>query len=291
MKTKIDDKLRFKLLITTAGSGAGYYLVRCAKALGVKTVMAGDTNPAHLVAASALADRFFRLPPAKDPQFKDHMIDLLRKHSVDFWIPILDEEIIEAAHISLSNHKLSTVVHTQNIEASGLCFDKLKMASWLEQNGFATPLTLPILNAKWQSAGWFVKPRFGRGSHGTGILNNKKDFEAAKKASPESLVQEIARLPELTVDVYVPVTGSGVRAMCRERIEVKSGVCTKARVHYDAGLEKTAHRLAEGLKLAGGFCFQVLSSKSGQWVITDINPGRAQARPCRPPSDLMLARH
>ncbi len=272
MKKGNKSKLRFTLLITTAGSGTGYYLVRCARKLGVGTVIAGDTNPAKLVPASVLADKFFGMPPAADSNFIDGMISLLREHSVDFWIPVLDEEIIEASRLAESNTDLPTVIHTQKIQTAELCFDKLKMAAWLEQNGFATPRTLPIQAATWQPDGWFVKPRFGRGSVGASICKNKEDFIAAKKASPESLAQEIVYPPELTVDVYAPLRGGKVLAMCRERIEVKSGVCTKARVFYNAGLERTAQRLVEGLKLCGGFCFQVLSSKQGKCVITDINP-------------------
>src|SRR5579863_9733670 len=103
MSGEIKDGLRLTLLITTTGSGTGYYLVRCARKMGVRTLIAGDTNPAELVASSALADRFFRLPPAADSGFKDHMNTLLRKYSVDFWIPILDEEIIEASRLAELN--------------------------------------------------------------------------------------------------------------------------------------------------------------------------------------------
>jgi carbamoylphosphate synthase large subunit len=264
--------LRFTLLITTSGSGTGYYLVRCARNLGVGTIIAGDTNPVHLVASSALAHKFFQVPPAADSRFKACMISLLREHSVDFWIPVLDEEIIEASRIANANNDLATVIHTQEIKTAELCFDKLKMAPWLERNGFDTLRTELFRDAKWRPDGWFAKPRFGRGSVGAGVLRTKTEFMAAKRAASELVAQEIAGPTELTIDAYAPIRSGQVRAMCRERIEVKSGVCTKARAYYDAELERTAQRLAEKLSLRGGFCFQVLSSKQGKWLITDINP-------------------
>jgi carbamoylphosphate synthase large subunit len=272
MKTAHRDSFKFTLLITTSGSGTGYYLVKCARKLGVRTIIAGDTNPVHLVASTALADKFIQLPPAADASFKERIKTVLREHKVDFWIPVLDEEIIEAARLAGTINGLSTVIHTQATQAAELCFDKLKMASWLDQHGFNTPRTQVIKEANWTAEGWFAKPRFGRGSVGATTLNSRNEFIKAKRTCPDLVVQEIACTPELTVDAFAPLRSGKVQAMCRERIEVKSGVCTKARVFYDAQHERTAQRLSSELNLRGGFCFQMLASKRGKWLITDINP-------------------
>jgi carbamoylphosphate synthase large subunit len=272
MRKRSTNAFQFTLLITTSGSGTGYYLVKCARKLGVRTVIAGDTNPAHLVASAALADKFIQVPPAAEAGFKDRMKTVLREHSVDFWIPVLDEEIIEASRLASSVKDLQTLIHTQETQAAELCFDKLKMASWLQDHDFDTPQTKAIQRAAWRPGGWFAKPRFGRGSVGTAILDSKEKFIEAKQTSADVLAQEIACPPELTIDAFAPLRSGKARAMCRERIEVKSGVCTKARVFYDAQHERTAQRLAAALNLRGGFCFQMMSSKRGKWLITDINP-------------------
>ena len=174
-----------------------------------------------------MADKFFQVPPAADPLFKDSMTKLLSKHAVDFWIPVLDEEIIEASRLAMSASAPSTVIHTQEIKTAELCFDKLKMAAWLEQNGFDTPRTEPLRTAIWRAGGLFVKPRFGRGSVGAGLVKTRADFLMAKRSTGDLLAQEVANAPELTVDVFAPLRTGKVRAMCRERLEVKSGVCTE----------------------------------------------------------------
>ena len=266
------NKLKSTLLVTTVGSGAGYFLVESALQLGVQTVIAGDTNPAELVYASALVRKYFTLPEAVDPRFAEHMVGLLRENAVKFWIPILDEEIIAAAKIREAHPDLPTFIQAPSAQTAELCFDKLKIAEWLGKNALPTPFTQPIETATWRTEGWFIKPRFGRGSVGTMFCQNEEQFNAVRHESSPLLVQVPAFQPEVTVDAYAPLRGGSLRAICRQRLETKSGVCTKALVYYDQQLEQMSQKLADGLGLRGGFCFQVMADQQGRWVITDINP-------------------
>ena len=65
--------------------------------------------------------------------------------------------------------------------------------------------------------------------------------------------------------------GGPVQAVCRERLEVKAGVCTKARVFTDPQIGDLAERLGAGLGLEGAFCFQVMRDAARGWVVTDVN--------------------
>ena len=91
-----------------------------------------------------------------------------------------------------------------------------------------------------------------------------------EQLSSHWLVQEVCRPPELTVEVYN--SEGTLCSLCRERLEVKSGVCTKARVFRDAELTRLAENLARNLQLPVAFCFQVMKNSAGKWVITDVNP-------------------
>ncbi len=84
------------------------------------------------------------------------------------------------------------------------------------------------------------------------------------------VVQEICHAPEVTVEVFN--ARGEVRTLCRERLEVKEGVCTKARLWRDAELSRLAGQLCQALSLPVAFCFQVMKNAANQWVITDLNP-------------------
>jgi len=84
------------------------------------------------------------------------------------------------------------------------------------------------------------------------------------------LIQSECEKPEITIDVCYDRNRNYFSYVCRERIETKSGVCTKAKLFYDKKLEGIAFTLADKLKLSA-FCFQVMKYK-GEWAVTDINP-------------------
>jgi predicted ATP-grasp superfamily ATP-dependent carboligase len=77
--------------------------------------------------------------------------------------------------------------------------------------------------------------------------------------------------PEITIDAFRAADGAFFRCACRERVEVKAGVCTKARVHDDPELLALARAIADRLPLRGTFCVQVMRDAAGAWRVTDIN--------------------
>jgi len=84
------------------------------------------------------------------------------------------------------------------------------------------------------------------------------------------IMQEYCDIPEITIDVHYSEEFNFFAYACRERIETKSGVCTKARIFNDPVLGEMALNLAKNLNLSS-FCFQVMNLKN-EFVITDINP-------------------
>ena len=67
-------------------------------------------------------------------------------------------------------------------------------------------------------------------------------------------------------------TGSRDCAPVRERVETKSGVCTKARIAPNPTMQDMAERLARGYGLRTPFCFQAMSDGAARLAVTDINP-------------------
>ncbi|HEX3720174.1 MAG TPA: ATP-grasp domain-containing protein [Verrucomicrobiae bacterium] len=226
-----------------------------------------------MVAAALFSEAFISMPLAADPNFSASLVQLLRKNRVSLWIPILDEEIVHGARLSESANRGICRIQAPSVAVAQLCFDKLEMGRWLNKNGIPTPETSPLCSVSWRKSGWFVKPRRGRGSDGARLLFDRATFDAVQHSSEDLIAQPVCKKPEVTIDVFISQNGRMIRALCRERIEIKAGVCTKARVFRDDELESLARQLGIGLNLRGAFCFQVLRDPSGKkWTVTDVNP-------------------
>jgi carbamoylphosphate synthase large subunit len=226
------------------------------------------------VAAAALADEFEQVPAVADEAFPDHVAEALARHGADTYAPILDAEIVAAARLRDEGRlPPGLVTLAPSAEVAALCLDKLEMARWLEREGLPTPPTDAAPTARWDPAGVVVKPRTGFGSAGVAVVDEEDDLaRAVERAGGDAIVQRRCEGPEVTVDAFRG-RDDRIRAVCRERVEVKAGVSTKARVFDDPEIEELARALAEGLDLRGASCFQLMRAPGrGRWEVTDVNP-------------------
>ena len=235
-------------------------------------VTAADSNPPQLVAAGALADAALQVPYTSDPAFPDLLVRELGERATDTYVPIHDAEILLAARMLAAGRlPKDLTLRAPSLAVAERCWDKLAMARWLHDAGLPTPATWDSAEAPWDPAGRFVKPRQGVGSVGARVVRDEAEFELLR-GDDGLVVQELCSPPEVTIDVFAPRSGADVRVVCRERIEVKTGVATKARVYEDAESADLAARLVGALPLPGLSCFQVMRDADGGWTITDVNP-------------------
>jgi carbamoylphosphate synthase large subunit len=230
-----------------------------------------DTNPGHLVSGSLLADAFEQVPPSIEPRFSDLLPEIIVRYGVDTYMPLIDTEIVLSTHLREEGVIPAQVhVFAPSLKATECCVDKLLAHRLFEAYDLPTPSTYKIGDQP-SSESWFMKPRRGFGSRGAHQIASDKIDQLTEQECKENLLQEICSGPEVTVDVFRAGMRKLFRAVCRERIETKAGVCTKARVHSDESLELIAARLGDVLDIQGGFCFQVMHRRNGTRAITDIN--------------------
>ena len=239
---------------------------------GLRLVTA-DTNPRELVAASADADAFERVPAAADPAFAAAFAAATARHRVDTWIPVHDVEIVVAAE-ARANGTLPAGIVTTAPEAAParLCWDKLAVAEALAAAGIGSPATLRGDAAGAWRGPCMVKPRNGVGSHGARLLDGPH-LRTPEEASDAFVLQELCDAPEVTIDAFRAARDGWFAAACRERIDVRAGIATRCRVFPDAELEQLALRVAEAVGLTGVFCLQAMRSRThDRWLVTDVNP-------------------
>ncbi len=237
------------------------------------TVVVHDSNPPRRVAATKIADTAEQAPRVTDAGFVDFIVGWMRRHAVNVYFPVLDDEIALIARLSEDGCLPEDLVAcVPSARVSKLCIDKLEIAEWLRSRGLASPRTVLATEAVWDGIPRFAKERRGYGSRSTYVLDTEEQLRSLPDPSG-LVVQDRCVGPEVTVDCFRSADGGIVIGLCRERLEVKAGVCTKARVYEDAGLVQLAREIANELPLVGGFCVQMMTSAiAGGWTVTDVNP-------------------
>jgi carbamoyl-phosphate synthase large subunit len=245
-------------------------------------VIVMDTNPRHLVTSSLIADDFFQVSPFRNESFVLEVLSLIQSEGVDYYLPLFPEEMLLAADIREQGRlPVGTRVLVPCLETCRITTDKYLTAEWLRRNGLPTPHTA-LGMPTFVSESYCIKPRMGVGSHGfrrVSAAELKLIFssgQASHDTADGVIVQEQCLPPEITVDVFSAAESVTSHVLCRERLEVKSGVSTKVRIFRNDELSELANNLATALGLTGVFCFQVMRGSQG-WCVLDINtrPGAA----------------
>lgn len=277
------------VLIGAAGTGTSFAIATRLRATwgGEVRLVGMDTNPPELVTTSLLCDGFHTVPRADDAAFAIALEGIFEAEAPTTYIPILNDEIALASSLLPLESGIDIVAPAADM--AELSRDKLQLADRLGEWGVAAAKTcLPEDRAG--KGPWFMKPRNGFGSRSAHVV----DAGFLKGAAPDDLggmiLQEVCSPPEVTVDSFFDAaTGKG-RALCRERLETKAGVCTKARVFEDRRLSDMAARIGDALGQRGTICFQVMDAGDG-WTVTDLNlrPGAGTAMTCAAGFDVLSA--
>jgi carbamoylphosphate synthase large subunit len=261
------------VLLGSAGTGTAFAAACALRRVWSQSVglIAMDINPRHLVTTALLADHYEQAPLSAAPEFARTLTEILRQHRVDTYQPFFPEEIALAARMRANGGIGAAVtVIAPPVEASTGCADKWRLGQWLSQSGVPIPQTAPA-TAPFLADEYFLKPNNGSGSRGARKITAGELAGWPGAAAAGWIVQEICVGPEVTVDAFYDPASGFHQMVCRERIEIKSGVTTKARLFADEGLQRLALAIAQALGLAGSFCFQVMSNAAG-WAVTDVNP-------------------
>jgi len=256
------------VLLGSAGVGAAYASAKALRKYFKVKIVSVDINPSNLVTASLFSDTFYQIPIVDCKEFNDKILQIINEHEIDTYIPFIDHEVYKAAVLFESGklkHDLFLQLKSSLIALT--CRDKYSAFKWLRLNGFSTPDTYIIEDKKQLKDGFILKPRTGFGSK---IQIISKDYDLHIENFKNIIMQEYCSLPEITIDVHYSKKFSFFEYACRERIETKSGVCTKARIFKEPSLGEMALELAKKMDLSS-FCFQVMKINN-EYAITDINP-------------------
>jgi len=195
------------------------------------------------------------------------MLNLFDDLRINVFLPLIDEEIFMFPKDDpelIGRGIISSGVPSKSVETLK---SKAKWTKHLDSKGILVPMIFTDVNLPRETF-FYIKPVMGFGSRGSFKATYDKAFSYLGNDS--YIVQELCKEPEITVEVYNE--NSVVKSLCRERLEVKAGVCTKARIWHDPELDELAVKICSVMELPLAFCFQVMKNISGQFVVTDLNP-------------------
>jgi len=269
---------KIRIWITAAGTSTSNGLIRSIRESFQDQIflIGSDINPEHLVPISKNVNKYEKSPPFKDETFRERFLKTVNELEPDIIIPILDEEISLIPRL-VEKFDLPVKIVAPQIGSSDIVTDKLKAYELMINYGIDTPKTWIATDSPNCNPPWIIKPRRGVGSVGVEILNSIEDMKSIKSKLldlDQYIMQESCSPPEFTIDTVIIPSKDIFAFACRERLETKAGVCTKARIFMDDDLGDMARKIGACFSLDGAFCFQVMMDKNnpGKYLVTDINP-------------------
>lgn len=254
------------LLITAAGTGVGWaYALTLSQQFPEAGLVTADTNPAAWCSAAQFAQHHEQWASfTADAAYIARLNSLIAQHGVTHYVPIIDPEIDFAAR---HRAEIDCEVLSPPAAFTALALAKDRYHAALGALGIDSPRTLSRAEIAAGQAG-IAKCPGSFGGRATWPIDRPEQLDALPA---DAFVQESLPGSEFTADCF-PLPDGGVFVSVRERVETKSGVCTKARIAPNPTMQDMAERLVRGFALRTPFCFQAMSDGARRLAVTDINP-------------------
>jgi len=257
------------VLIPGAGGAAGIGAIKSLRLAHYSgKIISTDINP--LSAGLHLADHGYVVPAADDSEFFTSVIKIMRENNIEIILPTSGFDIVPYSQNKekLRNIGVIAVISDYNVIES--CIDKLKFYDLLK-NHFKLPFTSSEIY-EFDSFPCIIKPICGKGSKNVFFCNNPEELIQIASKYDGMLVQEYLPGVEYSIDVMSDLEGHALFAIPRERIEVKSGICSKGRIVNNKQLIQIAMDLTNYLGLIGPSCVQMKLDGQGIPKIVEVNP-------------------
>jgi len=248
-----------------------------------------------------LADAFYVIPSADDPNFIETLLKIAIREKVDVILPQVTRELRYLAENVARFEAQGIAVAIASKESIERANDKWSVIQAAKECGVPTPqsqltrseqeLERTVRDFGYPEKKVVVKPRQSNGLRGLRILSEESwdvmRFLREKPGSleirledliailrngqwPELIVQEFLPGEEYTIDLF---RGShGAVAVPRLREEIRSGITFRAKVELRHDLQELALKLAEKLDLRYAFGFQFKLSSDGVPKLLECNP-------------------
>jgi carbamoyl-phosphate synthase large subunit len=254
------------VLFTCAGRRAD---IVAAFGVAGATTLATDTS--ELAPALYVADRRALVPRVDDPGYLPALAELVRVHGVELVVPLTD---LDHRVLASRREELDALVLLPDLPTVERTADKYLAHLFFEEHGIPSPPTwLPDAVPADLDFPVLVKAREGFGANHIYRARDRAelDFFLGYTSEP-SMVQQVCRGTEFSIDVFCDLDGVCVNAVPRTMLHSTGGESVKGMTIKDWDLIRFAAGVAETLRLRGPACIQCFREADGTHQVTDVNP-------------------
>jgi len=265
------------VLVTGAGSFCAINIIKSLKAAGKYRIITADIFPASVGAFRS--DAGFLIPrEGKDGKFIKALLEICRKEKAALLIPGFDSELPFIVEAKSQFERQGTKVLIGNERLIDIGNDKLKLAHFLQANGFPFLKSYPLSEhravTKELSFPFIVKPKAGWGQRGFHLISSQRDFDYVLgnlKASKDYMIQEYVSEDEgeFSNSVSVAVDGDILGCICSRR-ELVKGDSRKIIIDEFPDVKKQMLAIARKINSSGPVNLQCRLRK-GKAYVFEIN--------------------
>jgi carbamoyl-phosphate synthase large subunit len=254
------QKDKIKILITSAGSTNGVNVIKALKEQKELKLflIACDMNP--LAAGFYMADKYFVVPKANNPNFITTILKICRKERVQIIIPTFSFELPFFAKNKTIIEKEGIKMAISDYENFLITEDKLRTYEYFKKWKIPFPkvYTENEIQEKKVKFPVIIRPINASGSRDVVKANNWEELYFFKKYIKNSFVQEFVEGEEYTIDGINDLKGKMIAASPRIRLETKGGLAVKSITANSPQMVKFTKKIVEGFKIKGPFNVQCI---------------------------------
>jgi carbamoyl-phosphate synthase large subunit len=283
------------VLVTASGAPGTAALLRALRLNGERGVRLVGTDVSPQAIGRHFCDRFYIVPPGRDPAFVDAVLDIVRRENVDVVLPQSSFDLLTLAEAR--ERFMATTVLVSPPGAIRTANDKAAAYALVDRLGLRAPAWRSVTGARalraaaeelgYPERALCFKPVFGSGSRGFRVLDATVDRARQlieerpgnlamrltdvvellpEEGGPDLLVMELAHGRERTVD-GIARSGQLVLAHAKTRESMRAGLAMYFETLNDHWLLEVAQRIVAELGIEYFFNIQLV----GDYVI-EINP-------------------
>ena len=217
---------------------------------------------------------FVPAPYVLHPAYPQFIRNVVKEHQVDYYIPLIDEELPIAHSLSRDTDFTCKLIAPQ-FNFVHLTLNKLKLMERLSELGISEIPTWSGDNPPVDMSGLIAKPIFGRGSRGVRRINSLEKYRAyclLEERDPASvLLQKHYGGTEYTIGVLADANNR-LLAISSRKVLSKKGVTIRAVTVNEPIIEQLVDKIQTHLRPSGPYNVQLIIDQSGVPRVFEINP-------------------
>jgi len=226
--------------------------------------------------ALQLCDHKFLVRPTDHRRYMADIREIVKTQRVDLLVPTVDLDLKALARRRKYFAEVGCRVLVSSPRVIEICQDKRQTHEFLMKQGIDTPLTVPVeeqLKTRALPYPCYVKPWNGYAGKFNCCAESREDLKSLARKVPDAICQAFVTGDEFTCDVYVDMANQVRCAVPRQRLEIRSGEVSKARVVMAPDVIEVARHVVKRLKAGPGvITVQLIRTPDSQLKVIEINP-------------------